>query len=40
MVKIREECNIMQRDNQIWSTKLDKVMRIEEFKQNQSAAIQ
>lgn len=30
----------MQRDNQIWSTKLDKVMRIEEFKQNQSAAIQ
>jgi dynein heavy chain len=44
--EIRHECNNLLKSNQIWNTKIDenggekKVLRIEEFKQLQSSAIQ
>lgn len=39
MVQIREDCNNLTRDNRIFNVKLNKTMRVEEFKQHQNSSI-
>jgi dynein heavy chain, axonemal len=39
MVQIREDCNNVMRDNRIFNVKLNKTMRVEEFKQHQNSSI-
>lgn len=39
MVQIREECNLVMSDNRIFNNKLNKTMRVEEFKQHQQSSI-
>lgn len=34
MVQIREECNLVMSDNRIFNNKLNKTMRVDEFKQH------
>lgn len=39
MVQIREDCNNVMRDNRVFNVKLNKTMRVEEFKQHQNSSI-
>lgn len=39
MVQIREECNKVMADHRIWQCGLNKIIRVEEFKQHQQGAI-
>lgn len=39
MVQIRYECNVVMSENRIFNSKLNKTMRVEEFKQHQNSSI-